>query len=219
MSQKRKIKEQVSQKTVQGVFETLLLDFPEPKTELTYEGPFQLIVAVVLSAQCTDARVNQVTPPLFAKYPTASKMAQAAPKELEKIIHSCGFYRQKAKSLISLSQDIVGKFDGKVPGNLDDLVSLRGVGRKTASVVLNQAFDEPAIAVDTHVKRVAYRLGWTDNEDPVKVEFDLRELLPRKLWSTVNGLLILHGRKTCKARKPLCDVCPINRYCPFFQNQ
>lgn len=199
--------------------EGLSEDFPDPKTELTYDGPFQLLAAVILSAQCTDQRVNQVTPALFAKYPDAKKLSQAKQKELEKIIHSCGFYRQKAKSLISMSKDIVEKFGGKVPETLEDLITLRGVGRKTASVVLNQAFDEPAIAVDTHVKRVAYRLGWTNEEDPVKVEFDLRELLDQKWWSLVNGLLILHGRRTCKARKPACEECRVRKYCRYYKTQ
>lgn len=192
--------------------------YPEAKTELTYDGPFQLLVAVVLSAQCTDVRVNQVTPGLFAKYPTAEKLAKARQSDVEKIIHSCGFYRNKAKNIISASHDIVEKFGGEVPSTLDELVTLGGVGRKTASVVLNQAFDEPAIAVDTHVLRVANRLGWANSENPVKVEMQLRELLPKEVWSTVNGMLILHGRRLCKARKPLCEKCFLQDVCPYYKS-
>jgi endonuclease-3 len=155
-----------------------------------------------------------VTPVLFKKYPTPEKLAKAPLSEVEKIIHSCGFYRNKAKSITKTSQDLVEKFKGEVPSTLEDLTSLAGVGRKTASVVMNQAYDLPAIAVDTHVARVSARLGWTEHEDPFKIEMDLRALLPESQWSTVNTLLILHGRRTCKARKPLCDNCSLNEECP-----
>lgn len=204
---------------VTDIIEQFKEHYPEPKTELTYEGPFQLLVAVVLSAQCTDVRVNQVTPALFAKYPTAEKLARAKQKDVEKIIHSCGFYRAKARNIISAATDIVKKFGGQVPQTLEELITLGGVGRKTASVVLNQAFDEPAIAVDTHVNRVANRLGWASEDDPVKVEFQLRELLPKEVWSVVNGMLILHGRRLCKARKPLCEKCFLQTTCPYAQKQ
>ncbi len=218
MSKKRKNKDVPGRATLQKIFEILSELYPNPQTELTYDGPFQLTVAVILSAQCTDQRVNQVTPLLFKKYPDAESLAKAKQADVEKIIHSCGFYRQKAKSLISMSSDIVHKFGGKVPHTLDELVTLRGVGRKTASVVLNQAFDEPAIAVDTHVKRVAARLGWTNEEDPVKIESDLKELLPIEHWSLVNGLLILHGRRVCKARNPKCGECELQKHCRYFNS-
>jgi endonuclease III len=202
-------------KSVQECFRILKEDYPDSSTELTYDTPFQLLVAVILSAQCTDARVNLTTPTLFKRFSTAEAMSKAKPAELEKLIHSCGFYRNKAKSLLSMSQDLVERFKGKVPGTLDELVTLAGVGRKTASVILNQAFDEPAIAVDTHVNRVANRLGWVNSKDPVKVEMQLRELLPREIWSEVNGLLILHGRRICNARKPLCGSCRLRPYCVY----
>lgn len=216
--QKRKNKDVPGQKTIQKVFESLSELYPDPQTELTYEGPFQLLAAVILSAQCTDQRVNLVTPSLFKKYPDAKSLSKAKQEDIEKLIHSCGFYRQKAKSLIKMSGDIIEKFNGRVPSTLEELITLRGVGRKTASVVLNQAFSEPAIAVDTHVKRVAKRLGWTNEEDPVKIETDLKELLPIHLWSEVNGLLILHGRRICKARRPQCEECEVQKYCRFYNN-
>lgn len=197
-----------------ATFKILEKHYPNPKTELTYDGPFQLLAAVILSAQCTDARVNQVTPVLFKRFPTAKKMMQGPASELEKIIHSCGFYRAKTKSLMSMSKDIVEKFGGDIPDTLEELVQLAGVGRKTASVVLNQAFDKPAIAVDTHVLRVSQRLGWAKTKTPEKIEMELRELLPENLWAAVNGTLILHGRKLCKARKPLCTECPVRKRCP-----
>lgn len=200
---------------IQAVFEKLSEAYGSAKTELTYKNPYELVIAVILSAQCTDARVNLTTPALFEKYPTAKALAKASQKDVEKIIHSCGFYRAKAKNIIACAKSIVEDFGGEVPRTLDELVTLGGVGRKTASVVLNQAFGLPAIAVDTHVKRVSNLLGWADSEDPVKIEFQLRELLPEALWADVNGLLILHGRKICKARKPDCPNCPINVYCAY----
>jgi len=193
-----------------GILETL---YESPKTELVYEGPFQLLIAVILSAQCTDIRVNQTTPALFAKFPTPERMAKAKQSEIETLIHSCGFYRMKAIALIETSRDLVEKYGGQVPGTMEELVGLTGVGRKTASVVLNQAFEIPAIAVDTHVKRVSRRLGWATKEDPVAIEFELRKLLPESHWSQVNGYLIFHGRRICKARKPLCESCEIRTFC------
>jgi endonuclease III len=201
---------------VRRVFERLDKVYPHAKTELTYENPFQLIISVILSAQCTDARVNQTTPHLFARFPTAAKLAKAEQAEVEKIIHSCGFYRAKSKAIISTARDLTERFSGEVPRTLDELVTLSGVGRKTASVVLNQAFDIPAIAVDTHVKRVAQRLGWATSDDPTKIEFELRDLVPMKLWGQVNTLLILHGRRTCASRKPKCEVCLVKEDCAYF---
>lgn len=199
------------------VFRILNSLYPDHSTELTYEGPFQLLAAVILSAQCTDARVNQTTPALFARFPTPEKMSQAPLPELEKLVHACGFFRMKAQSLKQMATSLQEKFGGQVPSSMEELVELRGVGRKTASVVMNQAFGLAAIAVDTHVKRVANRLGWTDHLDPVKVESDLKELVPKKLWASINGLLILHGRRLCKSQKPLCGECPLQKYCRFFR--
>lgn len=203
--------------TILPVFEELLRQYPSHSTELIYKGPFQLLAAVILSAQCTDARVNQTTPALFAEFPTPEAMAAAPLPRIETLIHACGFYRMKAKALKEMAASLVEKFGGKVPHTMEALTSLRGVGRKTASVVMNQAFDLPAIAVDTHVKRVAHRLGWTRNTDPVKIETDLKKILPEKYWGPVNGLLILHGRRICKARKPLCGECSIRDNCAFFR--
>lgn len=206
-------------KAVLRVYEAMAEAYPDPRTELIYDSPFQLLIAVILSAQCTDERVNKTTPALFAKYPTAEALAKAPQPGVEKLVHSCGFYRAKAKAIISTSRDLVSKFGGAVPGDLESLISLAGVGRKTASVILNQAFDVPAIAVDTHVKRVSQRLGWAHTQTPEKIEFELRDLLPPALWGKVNGMLILHGRKLCKARKPLCETCFLKKDCEYVKGQ
>jgi endonuclease III len=211
---KKTKKSQVSQDSALKVFSILKKDYPNPKTELYYEDPFQLLIAVILSAQCTDARVNSVTPQLFNRFPTAALLAEASPKEVETIIHSCGFYKNKTKAIIQTAKSLIEQFQGTVPDTMEELVSLSGVGRKTASVILNQAFDKPAIAVDTHVARVSLRLGWTKSKNPLIIERDLKLLLPESLWALVNGTLILHGRRICKARKPLCSQCRISEYCP-----
>jgi endonuclease III len=205
--------------TVLDVFTRLKKEYPDAKTELTYESPFQLLVAVILSAQCTDQRVNLTTPALFKRFPTPKALAKATQSEVETLVKSCGFYRMKAKAIIKTAKDLTEHFNGNVPGTLEELVTLSGVGRKTASVVLNQAFDVPAIAVDTHVKRVSHRLGWSHTSDAVKIEHELRDLIPIQHWSEVNGLLILHGRRICKARKPLCLECPVNHACVFFKTE
>lgn len=206
-----------SRAAIEAVFLQLSKLYPDTRTELTYRNEWELIVAVILSAQCTDKRVNLTTPALFARFPTPESLAAAKPREVEKLIHSCGFYRQKTKSIQSASADLVEKFGGKLPRTIEELTQLRGVGRKTASVVLNQAFGIPAIAVDTHVKRVSLRLGWATHPDPEKIEFELRELLPEKYWAQVNGMLILHGRRVCNSRKPECHRCPVSSYCVFFK--
>lgn len=202
-----------SKESIRFVMQALLDQYGTFETELNYANPFELLIAVILSAQTTDERVNQVTPTLFQEYPTPQKLAQAALPELEAIIHSTGFFRQKAKAIRNTAQSLVDKFGGVVPGSLDDLITLSGVGRKTASVVLNQAFDVPAIAVDTHVRRVALRLGWAKSYDPDKIEIELKAAVPQELWSAINGLLILHGRRVCGARKPLCPECPVREHC------
>ncbi|MBI1859781.1 MAG: endonuclease III [Deltaproteobacteria bacterium] len=202
---------------IQKAYEILAETYPNTETELTYKDCYQLLVAVVLSAQCTDARVNQTTPALFARYPDPQSMVKAKLSDIEKLIHSCGFFRAKAKAIQSLSQDLIDRFGGKVPRTLEELITLRGVGRKTASVILNQAFDIPAIAVDTHVARVSARLGWAKSKTPDKIEFELRDLFPPENWGAINGMLILHGRRLCKARKPLCADCPVQKHCQYFQ--
>jgi endonuclease-3 len=190
--------------------------YPYVRCELDFGNPLQLLVATVLSAQTTDARVNLVTPALFEKYPDAAAFAGADRAELEEMLRSTGFFRQKANAVMSLCQQLVERFDGEVPAKLDDLVTLPGVGRKTANVVLANAFGVPGIAVDTHVGRVSRRLGWTDETDPVKVEHALGALFPRRDWTMVSHLLIFHGRRTCHAKKPACGACPLDRVCPSY---
>mgnify|MGYP001008360775 CR=1 FL=1 len=192
----------------------LALVYPDATCELDFETPFQLLVATVLSAQCTDVRVNQVTPALFAHYPDAVAMAGASRDSLEELIRPTGFFRSKATSLLELSRDIVERHDGEVPGRLKDLVELRGVGRKTANVVLGNAFGVPGITVDTHMGRLARRLGLTVNEDPVVVERDLNALIERKEWTLWSHRVIFHGRRRCTARRPDCSGCEIAALCP-----
>lgn len=189
--------------------------FPEAKCSLTYGNPLQLLIATILSAQCTDARVNKVTPALFAKYPNASTFAGADPAELEQLIQSTGFFRSKAKSILATTRDIMEKHGGNVPGNLEELTALRGVGRKTANVVLGNAFATPGMVVDTHVGRISRRLGLTKQTDPVKVEHELMQLLPPQRWTPLGHEMILHGRKYCKAPTPRCTGCPLLEICPY----
>ena len=188
--------------------------YPDARCALHYRNPLELLIATILSAQCTDERVNMVTPALFARYPDAASFAEAEPAELEELIHSCGFYRQKAKSIRACCRRLVDEFGGDVPAGMEHLVTLPGVGRKTANVVLNEVFGEPAIAVDTHVLRTANRLGWISTRDPVKAEFQLLDAVPKKWWGRVTLLLIHHGRNCCSARKPLCADCTILKGCP-----
>ncbi|NUR57090.1 MAG: endonuclease III [Catenulispora sp.] len=188
--------------------------YPYAKCELDFETPFQLLTAVILSAQSTDVGVNKVTPALFAKYPTAGDLAGADPEELEALIKPTGFYRNKAKSLLGMSRAVVEHHGGEVPGKLEKLVKLPGVGRKTANVVLGDAFGVPGITVDTHFGRLVRRFGWTRLEDPVKVEFAVGELFPRKDWTRLSHRLIYHGRRVCFATRPACGACPIAALCP-----
>lgn len=189
-------------------------EYPDAHCELDHEGPLQLLVATVLSAQCTDARVNLVTPALFARYPSAADYAVAAPEDVEEIIRSTGFFRSKAAAITGIGRVLVERHGGEVPGRLEDLVTLPGVGRKTANVVLGNAFGVPGITVDTHVGRLARRLGWTRSTDPVEVEADLAALFPPEEWTMLSHRLIFHGRRTCFARKPACRRCPIAHLCP-----
>jgi len=188
--------------------------YPDAHCELDFGTPFQLIVAVVLSAQCTDVRVNLTTPALFAKYPTADDMAVADPRELEELIKPTGFYRNKSKSLLGLAVAIRDRFGGEVPRTLDELVTLPGVGRKTANVVLGNAYGVPGITVDTHFGRLSRRFGWTREEDPVKVEHAVGALFPKAEWTMLSHRLIFHGRRVCHARRPACGACPIASLCP-----
>lgn len=196
------------------IMATLARLYPEAFTGLTHENPLQLLVATILSAQCTDKRVNQITPALFARYKTARDFADAEIRELEGYVKSTGFYRNKAKNIKACCRVLVDRFGGEVPSNLDHLVSLPGVGHKTANVVLGDAFQTPGITVDTHVGRLSRRLGLTRFRDPVKVERVLMQLLPHESWTIVSHQLILHGRQVCFARKPRCEACALNPLCP-----
>ena len=190
--------------------------YPDVRTELNFTTPLELLVATILSAQTTDKLVNQVTPVLFSRYRTAADYASADRAELEKIIQATGFFRAKANSLIGLGQALCDRYGGEVPGKQKDLVTLPGVGRKTANVVLGDAFGVPGITVDTHFGRLARRLGWTTQEDPVKVEQEVGELFPRKEWTLLSHRLIWHGRRVCHSRRPACGACGIGRLCPSF---
>ncbi len=190
--------------------------YPDARCELDFDNPFELLVVTVLSAQTTDRRVNAVRPTLFAAYPDASAMAGAPREHLEQIIGPLGFFRAKTDSLLRLSQALVERYDAQVPGRLEDLVTLPGVGRKTANVVLGNAFDVPGITVDTHFGRLVRRFGWTDETDPVKVEHAVGALFPKRDWTMLSHHLIWHGRRRCHARNPACGACPLARLCPAY---
>ena len=194
----------------------LLVLYPEAQCELDFDSPFQLLVATILSAQCTDKRVNAVTPALFAAYPDAAALAGAERGDVEAIIRSTGFFRAKTDSLLKLGAALSERFDGEVPRRIQDLVTLPGVGRKTANVVLGEAFGLPGITVDTHFGRLARRFGWTDQHDPVKVEHEVGSLFPRKDWTKLSQLMIWHGRRRCHSRRPACGACSLAPMCPSF---
>jgi endonuclease III len=190
--------------------------YPYARCELDFETPLQLLVATILSAQTTDQRVNLVTPALFARYPSAADLAAADRAELEAMIRSTGFFRAKADALVKLGSALVDRFDGVVPGRQADLVTLPGVGRKTANVVLGHAFGVPGITVDTHVGRLSRRLGWTEETDPVKVEHEIGALFPKRDWTMLSHRLIWHGRRVCHAKLPACGACTVARLCPSY---
>jgi endonuclease-3 len=188
--------------------------YPDAECALHHDNPLQLLIATMLSAQCTDARVNLVTPALFARFPDAHAFAAADTRELEKLIHSTGFFRNKARNIIACCQQLVAQYDGQVPSQMEDLVPLPGVGRKTANVILGSAFGVPGITVDTHVLRLSKRLGLTTQAQPEKVEQDLMARLPRLQWTPFSHRMIFHGRQVCHARKPACEGCALRRICP-----
>jgi endonuclease-3 len=189
--------------------------WPDAHCELHHEGPYQLLIATILSAQCTDERVNKVTPNLFKQYPDAMSMSKASQEDIEDIIRSTGFFKNKAKNILSASKDIQELYQGDIPQDMDQLVNLAGVGRKTANVVLGNAFNiNDGVVVDTHVKRITNLLKLTKNQDPVKIEKDLMKLFPREDWTIVSHLLIFLGRRICIARRPQCDMCMLNDICP-----
>jgi endonuclease III len=194
----------------------LALIHSDAHCELNHEGPLQLAVATILSAQCTDQRVNEVTPKLFARYPTAADYAAANRAEMEEMIKPTGFFRNKTDSLIKLGQALVAGYGGAVPGRMADLVGLPGIGRKTANVILGNAFDVPGITVDTHFHRLVRRWQWTAESDPVKIEHAVGALIERREWTMLSHRIIFHGRRVCHARKPACGACPLARDCPAY---
>jgi endonuclease-3 len=190
--------------------------YPDAHCELNFSSPLQLLVATVLSAQCTDKMVNSVTPAVFRRYPTAADYAAADRAEMEAMIKSTGFFRAKTDSLMKLGQALVERYDGEVPGKLEELVTLPGVGRKTANVVLGNAFGIPGITVDTHFGRLARRFGWTAEQDPVKVEHEVGALFEKRDWTGLSHRMIWHGRRACHARRPACGACPLAKLCPSY---
>jgi len=210
--------ESIADKKVRAksIYRILSKNYPNVRCELDYKNPYQLLVATVLSAQCTDKRVNQTTPALFKKYNSIKKMAAADLKDLQRLVKSTGFYRAKARNIKMLSQKILTEFNGKVPSDIEDLVTLPGVGRKTANVVLGHGFNIPGITVDTHFGRLSRRFGWSDKKDPVKVEFEVGKLIPEKEWTNLSQRLIWHGRRVCHSRKPACGACALAKLCPAY---
>ena len=202
-------------KRLRAIAETLERTMQHPKMELDHRSPWELLVATILSAQCTDQRVNQVTPSLFQRYPTATEMAAANLPELEELIRSTGFFKSKAKHLIACGKAVTERFSTQVPRTMEELLTLPGVGRKTANVILGNAFGQPSVIVDTHVKRVAKRLGLTKSDNPDLVEQDLQQLMPKSQWTAFSQRLLLHGRYVCLARKPQCRTCQVYRHCPW----
>ncbi len=213
----RQLKEDAAtlKKRAGRVYRKLLTMYPDATCALRHRNAFELLIATILSAQCTDARVNMVTPALFKRFPTPQAMAEADQTELETLIKSTGFYRNKAKNIKGAAQTIVERFGGEVPDTMEDLLHLPGVARKTANVVLGNAFNKnEGVVVDTHIGRLSNRLGFTRHKDPRKIEKDLIELFPRESWTMLAHLLIYHGRQICMARKPRCEECPLNKDCP-----
>ncbi|HXZ35294.1 MAG TPA: endonuclease III [Thermodesulfobacteriota bacterium] len=200
--------------TIVKVLDILQKEYPDARVTLDFKDPLQLLIATILAAQCTDERVNQVTKDLFKKYRKASDYAGADLKTLEEEIRSTGFFRNKAKSIVGCCQMLVQKFGGQVPRTLEELTSLPGVGRKTANILLGNAFNQQAIAVDTHVKRVTHRLGWAKSEDPDKIEFELMEVIPQNRWTLSCHQIVFHGRRVCMAKNPQCPTCPVAKLCP-----
>lgn len=211
-----KNKETVSEKKKRAskILSILQDEYPKAKCHLDFDGPFELLIGCILSAQCTDKRVNEVTPGLFKKYPTPHEFARADQVVLEQEIHSCGFYRAKTKSIINCTKALVEEYGGEMPSTMEELTQLAGVGRKTANVVLGNYFGTPGIIVDTHIKRLSTRLNLTTNSDPTKIELDLQKIIPEEKWTFFSNSLGDHGRTVCYARKPMCGDCMISHLCP-----
>lgn len=202
---------------IDQVIEILLEIYPDATVELEHSTTFELLIATILSAQCTDVRVNKITRELFKEYNTPEDFIQLTGEELGEKIRSCGFYKVKSKNILATSRIILDEFNGEVPGTMDELITLPGVGRKTANVVLSNAFNVPAIAVDTHVFRVSNRIGLANSKNVLDTEKDLMDNIDKNMWSKAHHLLIFHGRRICKARKPLCEECPVNNYCVYYR--
>ena len=200
--------------SARSIYRILTKEYPDARCELDFNSPLELLIATVLSAQCTDVRVNAVTPVLFNRFPTLETLAAAKLSEVEEIIYSTGFFRSKAKNIKELANKILNDFGGEVPNDLAQLVTLSGVGRKTANVVLGNAFGIPGLTVDTHFGRLSRRFGWSTATDPVKVENDVAKLIPEKEWTLLSHKLIWHGRRICHSRKPECGICPLAKLCP-----
>jgi len=200
---------------VKKIIRILSEEIPDSRIALKFSNPLELLIATILSAQCTDVKVNQVTADLFKTYRSSKDYAEANLAKLEEEIRSTGFYRNKARSIQKCCQELVKRFAGEVPRTLEELVTLPGVGRKTANVILGNTFGIPGIVVDTHVSRVSQRIGLTKNDDPVRIEFDLMEIIPKEEWTHFSNLLVWHGRRICAARKPLCEICPIRKWCDY----
>ena len=203
------------QERLRAIAKTLQRAMPIPKIELDHRSPWELLVATILSAQCTDQRVNQVTPPFFRRYQRPAELAAANLAELEQLIRSTGFFKNKAKHLVACGKALTERFNEEVPQTMEELITLPGVGRKTANVILGHAFGQPSIVVDTHVKRVAKRLSLTRSDNPDRVEQDLQQLMPKSQWTALSQRLLLHGRYICLARKPQCRTCPVYLHCPW----
>ena len=209
----------LTKEEIKEAINILLELYPDAKAELNYSSSFELLIATILSAQCTDVQVNKTTEKLFKDYKTPEDYLRLTEEELGEMIRSCGFYKTKSKNILATSKLIVENFNGQVPDTLEELITLPGVGRKTANVVLSNAFGKPAIAVDTHVFRVSNRIGLADSKNVLDTERDLMDNIDKKTWSKAHHLLIFHGRRICKARKPLCKNCPLTDYCSYFKEE
>ena len=209
-----------STKNIIKIIELLKEKYPDATCSLDFSSPFELGIAVMLSAQCTDERVNKTTPSIFEKYNTPQDFIDMDINTLETLIHPCGFFKNKAKNIKAYSKMLLEEYDGKLPENMEDLVTLPGIGRKSSNVIMLEAFKKPVgIAVDTHAKRISNRLGLSSNSDPCKIEQDLLKIIPTKYFKDVNHLFVWHGRNTCIARNPKCDICPVSMYCDFYKQQ
>ncbi|MEZ0535875.1 endonuclease III [Caldicellulosiruptoraceae bacterium PP1] len=203
---------------VKKIIETLLKEYENPVCTLEYNKPYELLFATILAAQSKDSMVNKITKDLFSKYNTLEKFAKANINELESEIKAIGFYRNKAKNIIETANILINKYSGNLPDNIEELIKLKGVGRKTANVILANIFDIPSIIVDTHCMRLSKRLGITKHSDPEKIEKELRDIIPKKYYTIFSNLMVYHGRKICMAKKPRCNICSINQYCEYYKN-